>query len=173
MVPEEGVARLSRGGFAIGFCGAAPGFRAHSSRALPRYALGARSRFDLRLFKCYGPWNTAGNFVDEIALEPVVNREDQDGYRPTRHLEGLVGKPVGGVGRFFGTIARQKRIITIWHENGPVAEMWLADNKGTEIGTFKARYLNRYGGARFPMANRRIRWEDAFIKERRSHQRDE
>jgi hypothetical protein len=34
-----------------------------------------------------------------------------------------------------------------------VAEKWLADNKGTEIGTFTARYLNRYGGAQFPMAN--------------------
>jgi len=35
MVPEEGVARISLGGFAIGLCGAAPGFRAPESRALP------------------------------------------------------------------------------------------------------------------------------------------
>jgi len=45
MVPEEGFARISLGGFAIGLCGAAPGFRA------PKVALfilfvGARSRFD-------------------------------------------------------------------------------------------------------------------------------
>jgi len=40
MVPEEGVARISLGGFAIGLCGAAPGFRAPKSRAFPRYSLG-------------------------------------------------------------------------------------------------------------------------------------
>jgi len=48
MVPGEEVARISLGGFAIGLRGAAPGFRAPSSRALPRCPLGARSRFDLR-----------------------------------------------------------------------------------------------------------------------------
>ena len=47
-MPEEGVARISLGGFAIGLCGAAPGFRAPKRRALPRYSLGARSRFDPR-----------------------------------------------------------------------------------------------------------------------------
>src|SRR4030042_1176034 len=44
MVPEEGVARLSLGGHAIGLCGAAPGFRAPKV-ALFLLFVGARSRF--------------------------------------------------------------------------------------------------------------------------------
>src|SRR4030042_37025 len=44
MVPEEGVARLSLGGRAIGLCGAAPGFRAPKV-ALFLLFVGARSRF--------------------------------------------------------------------------------------------------------------------------------
>jgi hypothetical protein len=46
-VPEEGVARISLGGFAIGLRGAAPGFRAPKV-ALFLLLVGARSRFDPR-----------------------------------------------------------------------------------------------------------------------------